>query len=81
MTYQQALQAAGSLDSVAVSHALARLDIMTFYGRIKFDGRGVNIYKPMAVTQLQPDGGDYTVFPLDVAQRPALYPMPACMGG
>lgn len=81
VTYQQALQAAGSLDPVAVSHALARLDIMTFYGRIKFDARGVNIYKPMAVTQLQPDGGDYTVFPVDVAQRPALYPMPACMGG
>lgn len=81
IAYQQAIQSAGSLDPVAVSSALARLDIMTFYGRIKFDARGVNIYKPMAVTQLQPDGGDYTVFPLDVAQRPALYPMPACMGG
>ena len=36
---------------------------MTFYGRIKFDSRGVNIYKPMAVEQLQPDGHKYTVFP------------------
>lgn len=81
VTFQQALQAAGSLDPTLVASALAHLDIMTFYGRIKFDNRGVNVYKPMAVTQLQPDGGDYTVFPLDVAQRAALYPMPPCMGG
>jgi branched-chain amino acid transport system substrate-binding protein len=81
IAFQQALQMAGSLDPVEVAHALAHEDIMTFYGRIKFDSRGVNIYKPMAVTQLQPDGGDYTVFPLDVAQRAPLYPMPACMGG
>jgi len=81
VAFQQALQNANSLDSVQVRNALARLDIMTFYGRIKFDSRGINIYKPMAVTQLQPDGGDYTVFPLDVAQRGALYPMPPCMGG
>ncbi len=81
IAFQQALQASGSLDPVRVANALAHVDMMTFYGRIKFDDRGVNIYKPMAVTQLQPDGGDYTVFPLDVAQRDALYPMPPCMGG
>lgn len=81
LAFQQALQTAGSLDPAQVVSALAHLDFMTFYGRIKFDSRGINIYKPMAVTQLQPDGGDYTVFPLDVAQRPALYPMPPCMGG
>ena len=81
VAFQQALQTANSLDPVAVTTALAHLDIMTFYGRIKFDSRGINIYKPMAVTQLQSDGGDYTVFPLDVAQRGALYPMPPCMGG
>ncbi|HEY8326387.1 MAG: amino acid ABC transporter substrate-binding protein [Ktedonobacterales bacterium] len=81
IAYQQALQSSDSLDPVRVASALAHVDVMTFYGRIKFDNRGVNIYKPMAVTQLQPDGGDYTVFPLDVAQRAALYPMPPCMGG
>ncbi len=81
VVFQQALRNAGSLDPTAVAAALSHLDMMTFYGRIKFDNRGVNIYKPMAVTQLQPDGGDYTVFPLDVAQKAALYPMPPCMGG
>ncbi len=80
IAFQQALQAAGTLDPVAVRTALQRLDIMTFYGRIKFDSRGINIYKPMAVLQLQPNGGDYTVFPLDVAQAAPLYPMPPCMG-
>lgn len=81
IAFQQVLQSSGSLDPVRVASGLRQLDIMTFYGRIKFDDRGVNVYKPMAVTQLQPDGGDYTVFPLDVAQRPAMYPMPPCMGG
>lgn len=80
VVYQQAVRNAGTLDPTAVADALARIDMMTFYGRIKFDDRGVNIYKPMAVTQLQPDGGDYTVFPQDVAQRAALVPMPPCMG-
>lgn len=80
VVFQQALQAAGTLDPVAVRNALARTDMMTFYGRIRFDSRGINIYKPMVVTQLQPGGGNYTVFPTDVAQRAPLYPMPPCMG-
>jgi branched-chain amino acid transport system substrate-binding protein len=75
---QMALEHAGSLDPSAVRLALAHLDVMTFYGPIKFDQRGLNIYKPMAVEQLQPDGGQYTVYPFDVAERPALYPMPPC---
>jgi branched-chain amino acid transport system substrate-binding protein len=76
VVFQHALQTAGSLDRQAVRDALARLDLMTFYGRIKFDQRGINIYKPMAVVQLQPGGKTYTVFPLDVATKRALYPMP-----
>jgi branched-chain amino acid transport system substrate-binding protein len=77
IAYQHAIEKAGSLDPQAVRDALAGLDIMTFYGQIKFDARGVNIYKPMAVEQLQPDGKKYTVFPADVAEKEALYPMPA----
>jgi branched-chain amino acid transport system substrate-binding protein len=76
IVFQHAIEQAGSLDPEAVRAALASLDIMTFYGRIKFDARGVNIYKPMAVEQLQPDGKIYTVFPADVAEKAALYPMP-----
>lgn len=76
IVFQRAIEKAGNLESGQVRTALAGLDIMTFYGRIKFDSRGVNIYKPMAVEQLQPDGRKYTVFPLDVAERDIIYPMP-----
>lgn len=76
VAFQHAFESAGSLDHQAVRNALARLDIMTFYGRIRFDSLGVNTYKPMAVVQLQPDGKTYTVFPFDVATQHALYPMP-----
>jgi branched-chain amino acid transport system substrate-binding protein len=77
VAYQHAIEKAGSLDPQKVRDTLASLDIMTFYGQIKFDERGVNIYKPMAVEQLQPDGKKYTVFPIDVAEKDVLYPMPA----
>jgi len=76
VAFQHALEAAGSLNPQSVRNALARLDIMTFYGRIKFDSMGENTYKPMAVVQLQPTGKTYTVFPFDVATHRALYPMP-----
>jgi branched-chain amino acid transport system substrate-binding protein len=76
IVFQRAIETAGSLDPDQVRAALAGLDMMTFYGRIKFDSRGVNIYKPMAVEQLQPDGRKYTVFPQDAAEKDALYPMP-----
>jgi branched-chain amino acid transport system substrate-binding protein len=76
VAFQHALESAGSLDRQAVRSALAKLDIMTFYGRIRFDSMGINTYKPMAVVQLQPDGKTYTVFPFDVATKRPLYPMP-----
>lgn len=76
LTYQRAIEKAGTLDPGKVRDSIASIDIMTFYGRIKFDSRGVNIYKPMAVEQLQPDGKKYTVFPIDVAEKEGIYPMP-----
>lgn len=75
VVFQRALETAGTLQPDAVVSALSHLDFMTFYGRIKFDALGMNLYKPMAVVQIQPDGKTYTVFPLDVATRTALYPM------
>jgi branched-chain amino acid transport system substrate-binding protein len=76
LTYQRAIEKAGTLDRSKVRDAIAAIDIMTFYGQIKFDNRGVNVYKPMAVEQLQPDGKKYTVFPISVAEKEGLYPMP-----
>ena len=77
IAYQKAIEKAGTIEPTKVRAALAALDIMTFYGKIKFDARGVNIYKPMAVEQYQPDGNKYTVWPQEVAEKSSLYPMPA----
>src|SRR5229473_993597 len=76
IVYQKAIEKAGGLDPKKVRDAIAALDVMTFYGQIKFDSRGVNIYKPMAAEQLQPDGKKYTVGPPEVAEKEAIYPMP-----
>jgi branched-chain amino acid transport system substrate-binding protein len=75
IAFWRAIEKADSLDPTKVRDAIAALDIMTFYGQIKFDSRGINIYKPMAIEQLQPDGKKYTVFPANVAEKEALYPM------
>jgi len=37
----------------AVRDALAHLDVVTFFGLIKFDQRGLNVFKPMVVNQIQ----------------------------
>jgi branched-chain amino acid transport system substrate-binding protein len=75
LAFQKAIENAGSLDPAKVRDALARLDVMTFFGEIKFDSRGINIYKPMVVEQIQ-SGTHYTVFPSDVANGRPQYPTP-----
>jgi branched-chain amino acid transport system substrate-binding protein len=77
ITYQKAIEKAGSLDADKVRDALAALDFVSFYGQIKFDPRGINIYKPMAVEQLQTDGKKRTVWPLEVAEAKPQFPTPA----
>ncbi len=75
IAFWRAIEKANSLDPTKVRDAIAALDIMTFYGQVKFDSRGINVYKPMAVEQLQPDGKKYTVYPASVAEKDAIYPM------
>ena len=77
IAFWRAIEKANSLDPTKVRDAIAALDIMTFYGQVKFDSRGINTFKPMAIEQLQPDGKKYTVWPANVAEKDALYPMPA----
>lgn len=76
LAFQKAIENAGSLDPTKVRDALAALDVMTFFGQIKFDSRGLNIYKPMVVEQIQ-NGTHYTVFPANVANGSPKYPTPA----
>jgi branched-chain amino acid transport system substrate-binding protein len=75
LALQRAIENAGSLDPTKVRDALAALDVMTFFGQIKFDSRGINIYKPMVVEQIQ-NGAHHTVFPADVADAKPQYPTP-----
>jgi branched-chain amino acid transport system substrate-binding protein len=76
LAFQKAIENAGSLDPSKVRDALASLDVMTFFGRIKFDSRGLNVYKPMVVEQIQ-NGVHYTVWPTDVANGRPQYPTPS----
>jgi branched-chain amino acid transport system substrate-binding protein len=76
LAFQKAIENAGSLDATKVRDALAGLDVMTFFGQIKFDSRGINTFKPMVVEQIQ-SGVHYTVFPADVANGKPKYPTPA----
>jgi branched-chain amino acid transport system substrate-binding protein len=73
--YQAALQKAGTLDPQKVRDAIAAANLMTAYGPIKFDERGVNIAKGMAVMQIQ-HGERFVVYPPDEATGKLLYPLP-----
>jgi branched-chain amino acid transport system substrate-binding protein len=75
LALQRAMENAGTLDPERVRDALAGLDVMTFYGRLKFDRRGVNVYKPMLVEQIQ-HSRPHTVYPPSAADAKVLYPTP-----
>jgi len=75
LAFQYAIERAGSLDPLKVRDALAALDVVTFFGLLKFDERGINIYKPMVVNQIQ-HGESVTVWPLGSQVRPPMYPTP-----
>lgn len=75
MAFQYAIQKAGSLDPQKVRDALASLDVLTFYGILKFDSRGINVFKPMAVNQIQ-NGELKTVWPTGVQNAKPMYPTP-----
>jgi branched-chain amino acid transport system substrate-binding protein len=76
LAFQYAIEKAGSLDPQKVRDALQNLDVVTFYGILKFDSRGLNVYKPMAVNQIQ-HGQLMTVWPLGVQNAKPAYPTPA----
>jgi branched-chain amino acid transport system substrate-binding protein len=74
VAYAKAIEAAGSIEPDKVRDAIAKLNFTAFYGVIKFDARGINNEKPMAVEQWQ-NGKKVTVWPTDVAEAKALWPM------
>jgi len=76
LALERAIENAGSLDPKKVRDALAALDVTVFFGQIKFDSRGINIYKPMVVEQIQ-SGVHHTVFPANVADAKPMFPTPS----
>src|SRR5438034_170843 len=59
-----AVEKAGSTNPDKVREALAGLDTPSFFGPIKFNDKGMNVTKPMAVIQIQ-SGKPVPVWPTD----------------
>jgi branched-chain amino acid transport system substrate-binding protein len=75
LAFQYAIQNAGSIDPQKVREALANLEILTFFGEVRFDSTGANTYKPMATIQVQ-NGALVTVYPANIANAQLVYPTP-----
>jgi ABC-type branched-subunit amino acid transport system substrate-binding protein len=81
---QKGIEDAGSLDTTAIAAALDKLDILTFYGHVKFDSsagnHGLQIGHEMVYVQWQKDSsgtlGKQIVWPAGGATAQMLYPIP-----
>lgn len=73
--YQRAIEKVGSLDPKAIRDAIAQTNIMTAYGPVRFNEKGQNIAKGMAVVQIQ-NGKPVVVYPVEGSQAKFVYPMP-----
>jgi branched-chain amino acid transport system substrate-binding protein len=71
--YADAFRRAKKLDPEAVREALAKTDMETFYGKVKFSKAGNNIGKPMVLRQVQ-DDKYVVVAPTKYAAEPVEYP-------
>ncbi|HET7379181.1 MAG TPA: hypothetical protein VFJ24_03975, partial [Gaiellales bacterium] len=71
--FQRAIEKAGSLDHEKVRDAIAATNLQTAYGPIRFDAKGINIAKAMAVVQVQ-GGKPIVVWPAKAAEGPLRYP-------
>jgi branched-chain amino acid transport system substrate-binding protein len=76
VAYVHAIQNANSLDPVKVRNALAALDVMTFYGRLKFtqDGDAVAELLGPIVIQVQ-KGKVEMLYPPEAATAEVIFPM------
>jgi branched-chain amino acid transport system substrate-binding protein len=79
---QNAIENAGSTDPAVVKTALDALDVMTFFGNMKFDtsaeNHGLQIGHSMVYIQWQDAGGlaKQVVWPAEGASAETLYPIP-----
>jgi branched-chain amino acid transport system substrate-binding protein len=74
--WADAFRRAQSFDPQKLRDALARTDMDTFYGHIKFSKAGNNIAKPMVLRQIQ-NGEFKVVAPTKYAAEPLVFPREA----
>jgi len=72
--YQLALEKCSSLNAKEVLKNIRNLDVETFYGRIKYDSRGMNIGHKMALVQIQ-EGKMKTIWPRETAEDKIIFPL------
>jgi branched-chain amino acid transport system substrate-binding protein len=73
LVYVDAFERAQSFDPEKVRDAIAKTDMLTFYGPVKFDETGKNSAKPMVLYQIQ-DGRYNVVAPTKFAAAKLIYP-------
>jgi len=69
----EAIQKAGGVEPSKVRDSLAGLNMPSFFGAIRFNPQGKNIYKPMAVIQVR-NGKPVTVWPQTAGTEAAVWP-------
>lgn len=78
LVWADAFARANSFDTEKLRDALAKTDMQTFYGNVKFDATGKNIAKPMVLRQIQ--NGKYNVVaPTKWASHKLVWPRPKVM--
>ncbi|MFQ5850711.1 MAG: amino acid ABC transporter substrate-binding protein [Candidatus Binatia bacterium] len=75
LVYADALRRTGSFDTEKVRDSIAKTNLQTFYGNVKFDKTGKNIAKPMVLRQIQ-KGKLKVVAPTKWATSKLIYPRP-----
>jgi branched-chain amino acid transport system substrate-binding protein len=73
LAFALAAEKAGSTDADKVRDAVAGLNEDTFFGKIRFDSTGQNVYKPMSVIQIQQSKA-VDVWPKASAVAPLVWP-------
>ncbi len=76
LVYADAFERAQSFDGEKLRDAIAKTDMQTFYGPVKFDATGKNIAKPMVLYQVQ-DSRYKVVAPTKFADTKLIWPRKA----
>jgi branched-chain amino acid transport system substrate-binding protein len=73
LAFVLAAEKAGSTDADKIRDAVAGLNEETFFGKVRFDATGQNVYKPMSVIQIQ-KGQAVDVWPKESAVADMVWP-------